>query len=110
MPNIDFDLIFSDFATSNGDSSAIRDIYDIIPTLEMEQIKVLTCLIYYIEKYDLSELRLFVREYAAQMAKNKTLNFTSSLNVKSLLRAYTQEELIKGIRVSSLANKDGGGL
>jgi len=103
--NIDFEHEFSKFVNS-GDGSAIQDIYKIIPAIGNEQIKILNTLNYYIKKYDLEELREVVQEYVKSMTINKNLSFMKSMNVRNLLKAYTQEELIKGIRVSSQTNKE----
>lgn len=97
---IDFENEFSKFVSA-GDGSAIRDIYSIIPALNNEQIKVINALVYYIKKYELLDLKEFLEEYKNQIVKNKNLNLVSSMNVKSLLKAYTQDELIRGIKVNS---------
>lgn len=104
--NIDFEQEFAKFV-SGGESSAIKDIYAIIPALSNSQIKTINALNYYIKKYDLPDLREVLEEYLKTISKNKNLNFMSSMNVKNLLKAYTQEELIKGIKVSTQPNKEG---
>lgn len=102
---IDFEQEFSKFV-SGGDGSAIRDIYNIIPTLNNGQIKIINTLNYYIKKYDLPELQEVINEYLLTIAKNKNLNFMSSMNVRNLLKAYTQEELIKGIKVNTQSKQE----
>jgi hypothetical protein len=101
---IDFDKEFSSFCSS--DSSAIKDIYKIIPTLSNGQIKTLNMLRYYIEKYQLVELEKVLQDYLSTIKGNKNLNFFSSMTVKNLLKAYTLEELTKGIKVNSSTQKE----
>lgn len=43
-----------------------------------------------------------------QLQSNKNINFFSSQNLKALLSAYTQNELVRGIKVNTL-NENGGG-
>jgi hypothetical protein len=103
--NIDFEQEFSKFV-SGGDSSAIKDIYAIIPAMSNTQIKIINTLNYYIKKYDLMDLKEVLEDYLRSIVKNKNLNLMSSMNVKNLLKAYTQEELIKGIKVNTQPNKE----
>jgi hypothetical protein len=103
--NIDFEQEFAKFV-SGGDSSAIQDIYAIIPALNNTQIKIVNTLNYYIKKYDLPDLKEVLVDYLKSVGKNNNLNLMSSMNVKNLLKAYTQEELIKGIKVSTQPNKE----
>lgn len=100
MPNIDFEQEFSLFC-GNTESSAIKDIYAIIPTMDNSQMRVILSLNYFIQKYQLDDLKKYVEEYIKLIGKNKNLNFVRSMNVKNLLKAYTQEELIKGIKINS---------
>lgn len=100
MPNIDFESEFSMFCNGQ-DSSAIKDIYAIIPTLDTNQIRVILTLNYFIDKYELDDLKVVFDEYLKMLKGNKNLNFIRSMNVKNLLRAYTQEELVRGIKVNT---------
>lgn len=97
---LDFEKEFSQFVDVS-DGSAIRDIYKIIPYLSNEQIGIISMLTYYIEKYDLKDIKQFLDFYIDSMSKNRNLSLMSSMNVKSLLKAYTQDELIRGIKVNS---------
>lgn len=103
---IDFEKEFSGFVGS-GEGSAIKDIYSIIPSMSQEQLKIVSCLDYYIKKYDLQDLKEILEQYLSQLKINKNLSFVKSMNVKALLKAYTQEELIKGINVSSTSSSRG---
>lgn len=105
MPGIDFEAEFAKFVNSGQQGSAIRDIYDIIPAITNSQMKVINNLMYYVEKYDLILLKKQVDLFLKFVTKNKNLSFISSMNMKNLLKAYTQEELVKGIKVQSI-NRD----
>lgn len=102
---IDFEKAFSEFVDVS-DGSAIRDIYKIIPYLTTEQISIISMLSYYIEKYDLTDIKEFIDKYLENMSRNRNLGLMSSLNVKSLLKAYTQDELIRGIKVTANTGGD----
>lgn len=65
-------------------------------------------LMYFIEKYNLEEWRLVFEDIDKQLQSNKNINFFSSQNLKALLSAYTQNELVRGIKVNTL-NENGGG-
>lgn len=97
---IDFEKEFTEF-TQNNEGSAIRDIYNIIPSLNNQQIKIINTTMFYVKKYELNELREFIQEYLSNVKVNKNLGFMSSMNVRNLLKAYTQEKLITGIKVQS---------
>lgn len=98
--NLDFDKDFQDFVTDNS-RSAIKDIYDVIPTLSQEQQQVINLLSFYICKYDLKELQRYLDEYGKMVKKNKNLSFVRSFNFKNLLKAYSMEEYIRGIKVQT---------
>lgn len=100
MPKLDFDDMFSSFVTG-GEGSAIKDIYNIIPSLSPEQMQVINTLNYYADKWELSEIRAFVDSYLKSVNKNKPLGFVKSNQAKALLKAYTQDELIRGVKVNS---------
>lgn len=105
MPGIDFEAEFAKFVNSGQQGSAIKDIYDIIPALKNDQIKIINNIMYYAEKYELNLLKKQVENFLKFAVKNKNLSFMSSMNMKNLLKAYTQEELVKGIKVQSI-NRD----
>lgn len=104
-PEVDFDKEFSSF-TGSGAGSAITDIYKIIPSLSNGQIKILNALKYYIDKYQLSELSDFIRDFTHYMSENKNLSFMSSMNAKNLLKAYTIEDLQKGVSLSASRRRE----
>lgn len=98
---IDFDKEFSLFVGNSSDSSVVSTIYNVIPTLSLTQQQVVLALMYYAEKYDVEELRVFVKNYLKLVSENKNLNFLRSMNFRALLKAWSLEEQIKGIRVNS---------
>jgi hypothetical protein len=103
---IDFEQEFEKFIIDSS-GSAIKDIYSIIPSLSQEQIQIYLTLQYYIEKYDAKPLKKFLDDYAMSMKKNKNLGFLSSMNMKSLLKAYTVDEQLRGIKINTNTNKEG---
>lgn len=105
MAGIDFEAEFAKFVNNGQQGSAIKDIYDIIPALKNDQIKIINNIMYYAEKYELNLLKKQVENFLKFVVKNKNLSFMSSMNMKNLLKAYTQEELVKGIKVQSI-NRD----
>lgn len=100
---IDFDAEFEKFM-GTGQSSAIKDIYEIIPYLSQEQLETINVLKFYSERYELEDIKQFIELYLVSMKSNKNLSFLSSMNMKSLMKAYTMEELVKGIKVNSTNN------
>lgn len=102
--SIDFDKEFSSFV-EGSEGSSIKDIYSIIPCLDQSQIRILSEMEYFAEKYNLDEVKAFMKRYLDNISKNKNLSFLSSMNMKSLLKAYTQDELIRGIKVQSSINQ-----
>ena len=105
MAGIDFEAEFAKFVNNGQQGSAIKDIYDIIPALKNDQIKIINNIMYYAEKYELNLLKEQIENFLKFAVKNKNLSFMSSMNMKNLLKAYTQEELVKGIKVQSI-NRD----
>lgn len=97
---IDFDEMFNNFV-SGGEGSAIKDIYNIIPSLSPEQIQVINTLDYYASKWSLEDTKAFVDSYLKSVKQNKSLGFVKSNQAKALLKAYTQDELIRGVKVNS---------
>ena len=96
---IDFEKEFDNFVTTSN-SSAISEIYAIIPSVTQEQLQILLNLEFFIEKYDIKPLKKFLENYLNNMKKNKNLGFLSSMNMKSLLKAYTAEDMIRGVKAN----------
>lgn len=102
---VDLELEFQKFASGASEGSAIKDIYNIIPSLNKNQIMICSQLMYFIRKYNDDSLRSMLEDFLKSSKENKSLGFLSSMTAKNFLKAYTQEELIKGINLRG-ANRD----
>lgn len=107
MPIIDFDREFESFVMGN-EGSVITDIYKILPSLDQEQIQIIQQLYFYIERYNLTDLEVFVTRYVRDMARNKNLGLFKTAQVKQLLKSYTMEEMLKGVKIQNRQPQDGG--
>ena len=104
MAEIDFQGMLDSFVTPVSESDPIKSIYVIIPCMDSTQMHLKFQLFYFIEKYDLEEWREVFKEIDKQLRGNKNISFMSSQNLKALLSAYTQNELVRGIKVQTLNN------
>lgn len=104
MAEVDFESILNGMTSGAGSQDPIRTIYGIVPTYDNEQQKLLFQATYFIEKYDLCDMRAMFENFGEVMAKNKNLGFFSSRSLEKLLAAYTQNEYLRGIKVSTLNN------
>ena len=91
-------------AVGGNQGDPIKSIYGILPTFDPVQQHLLFQAFYFIEKYDLQDMRAMFDRFGSIMAENKNLGLMSSQNLRSLLAAYTQNELVRGIKVN--ANND----
>lgn len=107
MPEIDFDKMLGSMSIAGQDGDPIKSIYDIIPCMDSVQMHLKFQLMYFIEKYDLEEWRAVFADIDLQLQNNKNITFMSSQNLKALLSAYTQNELVRGIKVQTM-NSVGG--
>ena len=105
---VDFQSLMSGFSAPVDTGDPIKSIYGIIPYMDSTQMHLKFQLMYFIEKYDLGEWRKVFEDIDLQLQNNKNINFFSSQNLKALLSAYTQNELVRGIKVNTL-NENGGG-
>jgi len=101
---LDFDKEFESFIAGGQTSSAIKEIHQIIPCMTKEQMKLYSMLRYYAAKWQLDDLINYLDTYKEMMQTNKNLGMLSSFNMKNLLKAYTQDELIRGIKVQNTMN------
>ena len=104
MADIDFQKILDGMSSGNASNDPIRSIYDILPVFTEEQQDILFKATYFIEKYNLIEMRALLDKFGGVMAKNKNLGLLSSKVLEKLLGAYTQNEYLRGIKVSTLNN------
>lgn len=79
-------------------------IYEILPIYDNVQQHLLFQAFYFIEKYDLADMRAMFESFDKVMAHNKNLGLLSSKVLQNLLSAYTQNEYLRGIKVSTLNN------
>lgn len=107
MPDIDFDRMLGTMSIPNQDGDPIKSIYDIIPCMDSVQMHLKFQLMYFIEKYDLPEWKAVFEDIDLQLQNNKNISFMSSQNLKALLSAYTQNELVRGIKVQTMNNVGG---
>ena len=87
---VDFQSLMSGFSAPVDTGDPIKSIYGIIPYMDSTQMHLKFQLMYFIEKYDLSEWRKVFEDIDKQLQNNKNINFFSSQNLKALLSAYTQ--------------------
>ena len=98
---IDFQKILDGMAVGGNQGDPIKSIYGILPTFDPVQQHLLFQAFYFIEKYNLEDMRAMFREFTQVMENNKNLGLISSQNLKGLLSAYTQNELVRGIKVQA---------
>jgi len=104
MAAIDFQAILDSMSSGNGGNDPIRSIYEILPQYDSTQQHLLFQAFYFIEKYGLDDMRAMFDSFDKVMAHNKNLGLLSSKVLKDLLGAYTQSELVRGIKVSTMNN------
>ena len=102
MSEIDFQVMLDKMSSGGIGSDPIKSIYDILPTFDPVQQLLLFQAFYFIEKYNLEDMRAMFEKFTKVMASNKNLGLMSSQNLKSLLSAYTQNELVRGIKVQAV--------
>ena len=99
---IDFQKILDGMSVGGSQGDPIKSIYGILPTFDSIQQHLLFQAFYFIEKYDLEDMRAMFEDFTHVMENNKNLGLMSSQNLKSLLSAYTQNELVRGIKVQAV--------
>lgn len=110
MAEIDFDKILGSPAIPAAEGDPIKSIYKIIPSYDTVQLHLKFQLLYFVEKYDLKEWRTIFHEIDTQLQTNKNITLFGSATLKNLLSAYTQNELVRGVKVqSSNINSSNGG-
>lgn len=102
MAEIDFQKILDNMSAGGSTNDPIKSIYDILPTFDSVQQHLLFQAFYFIEKYDLADMRAMFDRFTKVMSSNKNLGLMSSQNLRSLLSAYTQNELVRGIKVQAV--------
>ncbi|MCR5189773.1 MAG: hypothetical protein K6C97_12635 [Treponema sp.] len=106
MSDFDFKAMFSSMGQDSSGSNAVETIYRIIPTCDHVQQHLLFQANYFIDKYDLEDCRALFEQTLRVMERNKPLGFMSSRNLQSLLAAYTQNELVRGVKIQNTNNNN----
>ncbi len=101
MSNIDFSSMFDNF-TSGNSSDPIGSIYKIIPVYNSYQLKLLFVLRSLCKKWDLDDIDSALDQVMELQKENKDLDFFRQKSLQTLLAAYTQNEMIRGIKVQSI--------
>jgi hypothetical protein len=104
MASLDFQKILDDMSSGNVSNDPIKSIYEILPTYDDTQQHLLFQAFYFIEKYDLDDMRRMFETFGGVMSSNKNLGLLSSKVLQNLLSAYTQNEYLRGIKVSTVNN------
>lgn len=107
---LDFQKMLDEFANNaGGQTNPIREIYNIIPTYTPRQQKLLFIVKHFVDKWDLDDIAYVLREMAQTYASNKNLGMIEKRTLHDLLAAYTQEDLIRGVKVQSYSDNSSGG-
>lgn len=107
---LDFQKMLDEFANNTGgQTNPIREIYNIIPTYTPRQQKLLFIVKHFVDKWDLDDIAYVLREMAQTYASNKNLGMIEKRTLHDLLAAYTQEDLIRGVKVQSYSDNSSGG-
>lgn len=107
MQELDLSKMFDSMSTTvNGGDNPIQAIYDIIPTYDSEQQRMLFMLQFFIDKWELEHVGLMIKNFTELMTKNKNLSFFGSRNLQNMLSAYTQTDLIRGINIRAQGKDD----
>lgn len=111
---IDFQAMFDGFGNGSNGSNPIHAIYNIIPKYDSFQLRQLFILKYFCAKWQLDDVEALLDDMDVRQDNNRNLSFLGSQNLKALLAAYTQAELVRGIKVSSVndnkSNNSSGGV
>ena len=102
MSDIDFQAMLDGMSVGVGGSDPIRSIYSIIPTYDNIQQHLLFQAFYFIEKYDLVDMREMFTNFEDVMQHNKNMSFWGTQNLKNMLAAYTKNEYLRGLFVFHL--------
>lgn len=101
MADFDFQAMLADMGAPLEQSNPIKTIYDIIPTLDHVQQHLLFQATYFIDKYELDDVRSVFDRFLVVMKENKPLSLMGSKNLQNLLSAYTQNELVRGVKIQN---------
>lgn len=103
MAELDFQAMLDGF-TGGSSANPIESIYKIIPCYDNYQMKLLMAIKYYAAKWELEDVSDLLSKIDVLLGKNRNLGFMSSRNLQNLLAAYTQNEMIRGVKVNAFSN------
>lgn len=106
---IDFQAAFDSFGTGSNSGNPIQAIYNIIPKYDSFQLKQLFIIKYFVAKWKLDDVQQLLDDMDKRQENNRNLSFMSSQNLKALLAAYTQSELVRGIKVNAYNDNSSSG-
>lgn len=101
----DFDL--GALINSMGEGVAanpIESLFKMMPTYDNVQMQLRFQAEYFINKYDLEDARQVFASIDGMMSKNKNMTLFAQKNFQSILAAYTQTELVRGVKVQTVNN------
>ena len=98
---IDFQAMLDNMNVGQTGNDPIKSIYGIIPCFDSVQQHLLFQAYYFINKYGLEDMKAMFEQFTEVMKSNKNLSFMGSQNLKNLLAAYTQSELVRGVQVKT---------
>lgn len=99
---IDFQAALDSFSQSSMQGSdPIASIYNILPTYSPKQQRMLVVMRYFIARWDLDDIQEALEQMQKTISTNKNLGLLQQKSLESLLSAYTQNEMIRGIKVQS---------
>lgn len=75
----------------------------------MYQQKLLFVVKYFVAKYRLDDIDALLSEMNKLYSKNKNLGMLQTRSLQSLLASYTQNEMIRGIKVNAYNNNSSSG-
>lgn len=99
----DFDSFFSNFNSSNSGGS-IKQLYDIMPSLNQKEIKIIFDGLFFCERYELNDVKAYLENIIVTKKRNRSLGMFPSF--KSFLKYMTLDEKVKGVKVSATSGDD----
>lgn len=99
--SIDFQKMLDGFAVGASSGNPIESIYNIIPKYDQYQLQQQFIINYFCSKWKLDDVRQAFNDLDRVLGQNRNLGFMSSQNLRNLLAAYTQNELVRGIKVNA---------
>lgn len=99
----DFDTLFSEFSRA-GTNSGIMDVYKMMPYLNDIQIKLYVDAMYFIDKWEIPELRNYLNNLVEMKKINRSLGFMPS--VKQFLKYSTLDEKVRNVKIQQTNGGD----